>query len=80
MLIRGSKELWTTTLKLALVVELLKANDTIDWRQPYNVTSGRFISLDGYQRSLLTNIIRSKLRIYLREIQRPDITNIAVWY
>ncbi|KAJ8655637.1 hypothetical protein O0I10_008726 [Lichtheimia ornata] len=39
MLIRGSKELWTTTLKLALVVELLKANDTIDWRQPYNVTS-----------------------------------------
>lgn len=46
MLIRGSKELWTATLKLALVVDLLKANDTIDWRQPYNVAPGMFMNLD----------------------------------
>lgn len=69
ILIRGSKELWTTTLKLALVVELLKANDTIDWRQPYNETSGRLLGwVDGYQSRLLTIIIRSKHRIYLQEI------------
>lgn len=46
MLIRGSKELWTATLKLALVVDLLKANDTIDWRQPYNVAPGMVMNLD----------------------------------